>query len=330
MSKRSSNAIFRETLSERKSQLRYDDEWTRFINYSELSMEPHVNDITEEMLAQYLDFLRNELEYAPTTIWSSFSKVNTKYQDIGGLKLQDKFPRLKNLLKRYQDGYVKKRADTFDYEQIKKFLENANDEGKNLLHKAVVCIALYGGLRCADLVNIENDDVTIDSTTGVWIKYSVSKQSGSFHKSNTFVIPPPHDKYVIDYLNATNRLGRIFKNFNNKFTAQPMGVRTLALTPSVVAKYLGLQGNFTGHCFRRSCATILAENGATSTQLKSLMNWRGEATALNYVDNSKRSRIVMAEKINGESQLQSNNTSDCAPKFENVSFTNCVFNFGKL
>ena len=54
-------------------------------------MEPHVNDITEEMLAQYLDFLRNELEYAPTTIWSCFSKVNTKYQDIDGLKLQDKF-----------------------------------------------------------------------------------------------------------------------------------------------------------------------------------------------------------------------------------------------
>ena len=72
-----------------------------------------MNDITEEMLAQYFDFLRNELEYAPTTIWSCFSKVNTKYQDIGGLKLQDLFPRLKNLFKRYQDGYVKKRADPF-------------------------------------------------------------------------------------------------------------------------------------------------------------------------------------------------------------------------
>ena len=66
---------------------------------------------------------------------------------------------------------MKKRADTFSYEQIKNFLENANDEGINLLHKSIVCIALYGGLRCADLVNIENDDVTIDSTTGVWIKY---------------------------------------------------------------------------------------------------------------------------------------------------------------
>ena len=29
-------------------------------------MEPHVKDITEEMLAQYLDVLPNELEYAPT------------------------------------------------------------------------------------------------------------------------------------------------------------------------------------------------------------------------------------------------------------------------
>ena len=58
MSKRTSNEIFREILSERKS---HDCEWTRFINYSELSMKLHVNDITEEMLAQYLDFLQNEL-----------------------------------------------------------------------------------------------------------------------------------------------------------------------------------------------------------------------------------------------------------------------------
>ena len=41
--------------------------------------------------------------------------VNTKYQDISGLKLQEKFPRLKNLLKRYQDGNVKKRADRFQF-----------------------------------------------------------------------------------------------------------------------------------------------------------------------------------------------------------------------
>ena len=55
-------------MTSEQSQLRYDCEWTRFINSSELSMEPHVNDVTEEMLAQYLDFLRNELEYAIFTI----------------------------------------------------------------------------------------------------------------------------------------------------------------------------------------------------------------------------------------------------------------------
>lgn len=337
MMKRSSDDIFAETLTKRKSQNKYDDEWERFIKYSELPDIVQVGDITEEIVAQYLDFLHAELKLAPTTIWSCFSKINTKYQDIGGGKLQDKFPRLVNLMKRYQSGYIPKRADTFSFDQVKLFLETANDEGKYLLYKAVVCMALYGGLRCADLVSIQNEDITVNDTTGVWVRYGVSKISGSFHKTNTFVIPKPHDAYVTNYLNATNRHGRVFKNYNKGFTSQPMGVRTLGLVPAAVAKFLGVNGNYTGHCFRRSCATILAENGATSTQLKTLMNWKGDNTALNYIDNTQSSRVQMSSLISGSSteymQASAKPHGDRvqnAPHFENTSFTNCVFNFGNF
>ena len=77
--KRSGEEIFNITLSKRKSQTMYDTEWERFVKYSELPNEASVAEITEELVVQYLHFLRVELQLAPTTIWSSFSKINTHY-----------------------------------------------------------------------------------------------------------------------------------------------------------------------------------------------------------------------------------------------------------
>ena len=77
-----------------------------------------------------------------------FQQSHHKISRYWWIKITRKITTVKE---RYQDGYVKKRADIFSYEQIKNFLENANDEGKNLLHKSIVCIALYGGLRRADV-----------------------------------------------------------------------------------------------------------------------------------------------------------------------------------
>ena len=142
--KRKAADIFAETLSKRKTQSLYDLEWARFLDYSGLTGTTQPNEITEEHFAQYLDMLHSQLQHAPTTLWSSFSKLNTKIKDLGGAKLQDKYPRLMTLLKQYQSGYVPKRADVFSLDQIKEFLENSPNEGKNLLNKAVVCFALNG------------------------------------------------------------------------------------------------------------------------------------------------------------------------------------------
>ena len=174
----------------------------------------------------------------------------------------------------------------------------------------------------------------MSANAGVWVKYSVSKQPGAFHKTNTFLVPKPHDIYVTNYLKETNRIGRVFKNFNKNFTIQPMGVRTIALVPAAVSKFLNVEGSFTGHCFRRSAATILAENGATSVQMKTLMNWKGESTALNYIDHTKRSRVNTSGMISGNLISGSRGGgsgeqgASNGPNLSGAQFTSCVFNFG--
>lgn len=56
---------------------------------------------------------------------------------------------------------------------------------------------------------------------------------------------------------------------------QPVGVNTFALMPSKIATFLGLENaaKYTGHCFRRSSATILAEGQATLTTIKRVGGW---------------------------------------------------------
>lgn len=338
--KRQAEDIFHDVLSNRKSNSSYEIEWSRFLHYSNLSPKPHPGDITEDMLIEYLDFLHTKLQLAPTTVWSSFSKINTCYQDIGGKKLQDLYPRLTKVMKRYQEGYIPKRAQVFTGEQIRKYLDESPNNGKNSLMKVVVCFGMYGGLRCAELIKIDYSDITLREN-GAWVTYSVAKIKGSFHKTNQFVVPNGDDKFVIQYMNQIDKEGRLFKTFNGKkFSKQPMGIRTICKVPQSVAAFLNISGNFSGHCFRRSCATILAEQGATSTQLKTLMNWKSDTTALNYIDNSEQSRLNTSLMISSSSSstaccsstsktsaIKTSKNIDSGNDFSGASFTNCVFNF---
>ena len=60
---------------------------------------------------------------------------------------------------------------------------------------------------------------------------------------------------------------------NGVGTNRPTGVNMVDTYPNIVAKKLNLEGNFSGHCFRRSSATILADSGADLLTLKRHSRW---------------------------------------------------------
>ena len=79
--------------------------------------------------------------------------------------------------------------------------------------------------------------------------------------------------------------GSLLRKFNNngKITNRPIGIYTIRKYPQIIA-------NFTGHCFRRSSASIIVENGATSMQLQKFGRWKSATVAEGYVDQSKRQK----------------------------------------
>lgn len=96
----------------------------------------------------------------------------------------------------------------------------------------------------------------------------------------------PHKRFFINYRNG-------------KCSVQAVGVNTFAKIPCEIAKYLCLESSelYTGHCFRRSSATLLADTGANILTLKRHGGWKSATVAEGYVEESLGNKIGIAEKI---------------------------------
>ncbi|CAH1382773.1 unnamed protein product, partial [Tenebrio molitor] len=70
------------------------------------------------------------------------------------------------------------------------------------------------------------------------------------------------EKFIINFFFTTKK--------KNKCTRQPVGIHSFGDMPSKIATFLKLENpkQYTGHCFRRSSATVLAGHGADITTIK--------------------------------------------------------------
>lgn len=96
---------------------------------------------------------------------------------------------------------------------------------------------------------------------------------------------------------------RFFINYiREKCTVQPVGVHKIAGVPSVVAKYLNLDNpsSYTGHCFRRTSASLLANSGASMEHIMRHGGWRSSSVAEGYIEESENTKISVASKILGK------------------------------
>jgi hypothetical protein len=66
-------------------------------------------------------------------------------------------------------------------------------------------------------------------------------------------------------------------------------------------------GSYTGHCFRRTGATLLAESGVATITLKQAGRWKSDTVCHGYVDESNNTNIMVADAMAGKA------TSNCSP-----------------
>lgn len=92
-----------------------------------------------------------------------------------------------------------------------------------------------------------------------------------------------------------------------KCSVQPVGKNTLGKIPNLIANFLKLPNPelYTGHCMRRSSASLLADAGADITTIKRHGGWKSTAVAEGYVENSVENKKNIANQI-----LQGTSTSN--------------------
>ena len=69
--------------------------------------------------------------------------------------------------------------------------------------------------------------------------------------------------------------------------------------PKVVSSYLNLDNadSYTGHSFRRTSETLLADSGADMITLKRHGCWKSDAVAAGYIEDSTASKVKIAKQI---------------------------------
>ena len=292
-----------------KSSKVYDKAWIAFTSFINNTGEPD-----EENYMQYLDFLAREKKYQASSLWCTFSKLNGMHQRYYGARLQ-RYPRIKLLIKKYEEGYTRTVAKVFTLHEIQAFMRLMLNGPYWQLRKAFVAVAYLGGLRCEESHKLRWGCLRY-SDKGIFVNFTHAKQVGE-QKTNEFLIPIKREdpslcfaSKVLEYIHA---IRQAFGNIKDDeplffgchggeyFVRQAMGKRMLQGIGKNVAKVLSLgdPDRYTGHCWRRSSATEAANAGATTTDLKRQYGWKQETTAMRYLEKTEKQAEKMANLLTG-------------------------------
>ncbi|KAJ8910576.1 hypothetical protein NQ315_011245 [Exocentrus adspersus] len=244
-----------------------------------------VRKITEDAVLVYFSNRAKTLK--PSSLWSKYSMLRT-FINIKQ-NTDTKYPKLIAFLQRQASGYKPKKSLTFEREEVNKFLTEAPNE-VYLSIKVVLLFALCGGCRCDELCKMTINDiqdrndmllVTIpDSKTKKKRRFIISHEN--INGLSTLVI---YRKYVVSRNPETPHSSFFVAFHQGKCTQQLMGKNTLAKIPCKVALFLKLENahQYTGHCLRRTSATLLVNAGGDILTLKQHGGWESSTVAEGYV-----------------------------------------------
>ncbi|KAJ8977851.1 hypothetical protein NQ317_011303 [Molorchus minor] len=203
-------------------------------------------------------FSENAKNYKSSTLWAQYSMVKTG------------------------DGYQAKKSKILTKSEIDRFLSSADDKEFlmikyfDFLYVGLI-LGIAGACRTDELVNLTVDDI---------------EDVGS-----SLIVKIPNTKTKIPRIFVVTDVGNMLELFRKYLSL--LRKNTMGKIPSVVASYLKLPdvACYTGHCLRRSSATLLADAGVDITTIKSHAGWKSTTVAEGYVENSIENKTKIANQV---------------------------------
>lgn len=146
--------------------------------------------------------------------------------------------------------------------------------------------------------------------------------------NRTFTVTGKFYDITKKYLNLRPELSTnvnfFIKYYKGKCMSQNVGINTFGNMGKIMASYLKLPNPelYTGHCFRRTSATLLIDAGGDITALKRHGGWKSTSVAETYIDNSIQSKIKVSKIILNSIEQTSNSTDQDQPKLSAPSTSN--------
>nr|XP_011313355.1 PREDICTED: uncharacterized protein LOC105272829 [Fopius arisanus] len=152
---------------------------------------------------------------------------------------------------------------------------------------AILAGGISGCLRRDELVSITTDMVK-DTSEELIINIPTTKT----HVAKKFCVDGEFYNRTKQYIASRSQFPdsrRFFLRYEKgKCVNQVVGLHKFGEVPQLIAKFLNLPEPeiYTGHMFRRTLGTLLADAGGTITEIKRHGNWRSVSVAEGYVENS--------------------------------------------
>lgn len=278
--------------------------------------QPEHTDYLYQDLTNYFIYL-HELKkpdgswlYAPTSLRGWFSTFIRYFQLVHLQDIEALAPIISILLSKWETGYSPNKACTFTKEQLKKFMNEAENTPYNMQVKAYVPLVLSFAARGIEALFMDWSQLEyLPEKRMYYLTYDRVKTRGQNRESDqhSLIVGKSECAALTAYINcfsAKEREGRFFRKLTQQgdkvvSSKQVLGKNTLAEFGKYIAKWLNLPSpeKYTGHWPRRTAITQLAEAGRTVQQIKCLTGHKSDTVVQGYIDNSSRMKTANAKAI---------------------------------
>ncbi|CAD6203296.1 GSCOCG00009745001-RA-CDS, partial [Cotesia congregata] len=262
-----------------KSKVQYNMCYQEFLFWQRKKKTDSFN---ENVLLVYFHELLKTLK--PPTMWSRWSMLRTTINLRNGIDINN-YHNLKVFIKNCAKGCHSKKARVLTLSQV------------------ILTFRVLGALRTSEICNLNIQDI---EDTGSQMIVTINDNKNCYPRN--FVIGKEYYGHVKKYISLRPN------DFDSRRKRQIIGKNKISEVPRKVAEYLELEHPeaYTGHCFRRTAATLLANSGANLTAVKQLGEWRSSTTAEGYIEHSLANRRQIYQQIiSSHQEISPRSTSNC-------------------
>ena len=257
---------------------RFDmQEFTNYLNKEKIN---NLNDIKEQDLINYLEYLKNDKKLQPRSIERHLTTLRSLYKYL----VKNEIVKSDITLNIDNMKLGRHLPDVLSIEEVDNLLNIEIKSPYDIRTKAMLEIMYSSGLRVSELVNLELSDIDVYNDT-ILI-------NGKGSKERIVPIGDVAKKYLHDYLEIRNSLIKRKNGNPNKLFLNNHGLpitrNGFNFLLNNILKEKGIKKKVTPHTLRHSFATHMLDNGADLRTIQELLGHSDIVTTRIYTHISKK------------------------------------------